>query len=529
MAQFQDCVVLPHRPRPSQLAVFTASEFCERFAYSGVQATLIFYLTDRLAAEPEGERILGLAGLQRLVSAIFHLQQPAQAASELVGLFTALFFGSTVVGGVVADRWLGQHRAIVWGGVLATIGYGLLVIEPLALAGIILLMIGSGMFRANIAAGVSRLYDTAEARRDQGLRVFYMGAFGGMATAPLVCGTLGRSGHWSWAFAVIAAGMAAALAAYLALSRTLPAQRLPSPPAPARQAAGPRARKLAAYTLFFAMLAIAFTGAQQIYNAYLAWARLHLTLTWYGRPIPTSWLLTMDALLVLAAVALSGRFWRLWSRLFPEPNPLQKISAGCLLLAVSYGCLAVIGGQDRLTQALLILGFHAINGLACANIGPVALAFLSNCTRPASRSTFVGLLYLQYAVASLIAGDLGRWLDVLPSPVFWALHVGLFAGAGLLLLLVAPWLASNLRDAPQTTAAAPPRPATALEGQAATTGTWRPLPDAGGSAARVGNRPAPATCAAPAGGWGNRARSLEPTGSSPPAGAPAGRPPETAR
>jgi POT family proton-dependent oligopeptide transporter len=465
MAQFQDCAVT-HRPwRPSPLAVFTASEFCERFAYSGVQATLIFYLTDRLVAGPGRDRILGMPWLQRLVSTIFHLQQPAQAASELVGLFTALFFVSTVLGGVVADRWLGQHRAIVWGGVLATVGYGLLVVEPLALAGIILLMTGSGMFRANVAAGVSRLYDAAGARRDRGLRLFYMGAFAGMATAPLVCGTLDRNGHWGWAFTVIAVGMTAALGAYLALSRTLPTEFVAPPPRAARPASGPRARKPLAYALFFAMLAIAFTGAQQIYNVYLAWARLHVVLTWQGQRIPTSWLLTMDALLVLVAVALSGQFWRLWARLLPEPKPLQKMSFGCLLLAVSYGCLAAIHDQDGLTQALLLLGFHAINGLACANIGPVALAFLSDCTRPASRSTFVGLLYLQYAVASIIAGDLGRWLDVLPSPVFWTLHVVLFAGAGLILLLVAPWIASSLCDAPPT-AAAPPRSATAPESQA---------------------------------------------------------------
>jgi POT family proton-dependent oligopeptide transporter len=448
------------------LTVFTASEFCERFAFSGVQATLIFYLTDRLVAGPDSERILGLPELQRLVSAVFHLQQPAQAASELVGLFTALFFVFTVVGGVIADRWLGQHRAIMLGGALATVGYGLLVIEPLALAGITLLMTGSGMFRANIAAGVSRLYDTAGARRDRGLRLFYMGAFAGMATAPLVCGALGRSGHWSWAFAVIAAGMAAGLGAYLALSSPLPAQRLPSPPAPARQRSGPRARKLLAYILFFALLAVAFAGAQQIYNAYLAWARMHVVLTWSGRRLPTSWLLTMDALLVLAAVGLSGRFWRLWARLFPEPNPLQKMSFGCLLMAASYGCLAAIDDRNGVTQALLLLGFHAINGLACANIGPVALAFLSDCTRPTSRSTFVGLLYLQYAVASLIAGELARWLEVLPAPAFWSLHVGLFAGAGLILLLLAPWLASSLCDAPQGRAAASPQPATAANGHA---------------------------------------------------------------
>lgn len=456
MAHFKDrASVLRRSRRPSPLVVFTASEFCERFAYSGVQATLIFYLTDRLVAAPYGSQILGLAGLQHMVSTIFHLPQPAQVASELVGLFTALMFVSTVVGGLAADRWLGQHRAIVWGGIMATIGYGLLVIEPFALIGIILFMVGGGLFRANIAASVSRLYDKAGARRDRGLRLFYMGAFAGMAMAPLVCGALGRSGHWNWAFAVIAAGMAAALTAYLALSRALPPRPRPSR-GEARNAEGPRLRKVLAYVLFFAMLAIAFTGAQQIYNAYLAWARFHVSLSWSGRPIPTSWLLTVDALLVLAAVALSGQFWRLWARMFPEPKPLQKISFGCLLLAISYGCLSAADGQAPPVQALLLFGFHAINGLACANIGPVALAFLSECTRTASRSTFVGLMYLQYAFASIIAGDLGRWLDILPGPAFWALHVGLFAGAGLLLLLVSPWLAASLYDAGGPDAATSP-------------------------------------------------------------------------
>lgn len=440
----------PGEGQSARLGVLAAIEFGERFAYSGVYAILIFYLIDLLSRTSGGTHAGGLAWLRDLGPASVQARHPVQLASELLGVLTALYFVATVLGGLMADRWLGPHKVIVAAGLIAVCGYALLATGTAVLAGLVMVMTGCGAFKANAAAFVTRLYDRTPERRDHGLRIFFMAAFFAMTAAPIVCGQFGQERRWEWAFATAGLGMAAALALYLA-SRLARRPDLAGPaggPAPKLAAASPAPkttpRRVAAFTLFFGITAIALVGGQQIHNAYLSWAA-HLGLNLFGHRAPAAWLLALDAATMVGALALSARLWRAWSRVLPEPGPLHKIAFGCALMASSYGCLALAGGHGPVPVWVLLVTFHSLNSLGAANIFPVALSFLAQTTAPRSRSTFAGLLYLQFAFANLMAGGLGAWAEALSPSLFWTLHVAIFTLAGLAMLALAGWMQAAIQ------------------------------------------------------------------------------------
>jgi POT family proton-dependent oligopeptide transporter len=165
----------------------------ERFSYYGMRALLIFYLVQHWMFS-DGE------------------------ASVIYGAYTALVYITPVVGGYLADRYLGQRKAVLFGAVLLTFGHFLMAFEGsgggqadpsinifwLALAFII---VGSGFLKANISVIVGQLYPRTDVRRDGAYTIFYMGINLGAALGSIIAGYLGQTYGWSWGFGAAGVGM----------------------------------------------------------------------------------------------------------------------------------------------------------------------------------------------------------------------------------------------------------------------------------------------------------------------------------
>ena len=177
---------------PKGLFVLFFAEMWERFSYYGMRALLIFYLTQHWLYS-DGE------------------------ASVIYGAYTALVYITPVIGGYLADRWLGQLKAVLYGAVLLTFGHFLMGFEGdggqdaaslnifwLALAFII---VGSGFLKANISVIVGQLYPRTDVRRDGAYTIFYMGINLGAALGSILCGYLGQTYGWSYGFGAAGFGM----------------------------------------------------------------------------------------------------------------------------------------------------------------------------------------------------------------------------------------------------------------------------------------------------------------------------------
>lgn len=205
---------------PRGLFVLFFAEMWERFSYYGMRALLIFYLTK-------------------------HWLMSDEQAGYVYGAYTSLVYVTPLIGGYVADRWLGQRKAVLFGGIVIAIGHLVLGIEgdggkdPFALnafwAGLALVIVGTGFLKANISAIVGQLYPRDDARRDPAYTIFYMGINVGGMLGPIVCGILGELYGWSYGFGAAALGMIAGVVVF-ARGRPLLLGR-GEPPEPARLAA----------------------------------------------------------------------------------------------------------------------------------------------------------------------------------------------------------------------------------------------------------------------------------------------------
>lgn len=200
----QGRTVLGH---PPGLFVLFFAEMWERFSFYGMRAILVFYLTKHFLFD----------------------ETPAYA---IYGAYTSLVYITPVIGGYLADRYLGARKAVLFGGLFIAIGHlliaaaegpagtqgGYLSAFYLALAFII---VGTGFLKANVASIVGELYPRDDMRRDPAYSIFYMGINVGGMIGPLICGYLGEKVGWSWGFGAAGIGMLLGLANFVIFRSSL--------------------------------------------------------------------------------------------------------------------------------------------------------------------------------------------------------------------------------------------------------------------------------------------------------------------
>jgi proton-dependent oligopeptide transporter, POT family len=188
---------------PRGLSTLFFTEMWERFSYYGMRALLILFMTAPVAAG-------GLGFDTALAGAIY-------------GLYTSMVYMTSLPGGWIADRLIGQRRAVLYGGIVIACGHFSMAFPSLATfyLGLSLIVIGTGLLKGNAAVIVGALYGPNDARRDAGFSIYYMGINLGAFIAPLVCGYLGQRVNWHVGFAAAGLGMALGLVQYVAGARYL--------------------------------------------------------------------------------------------------------------------------------------------------------------------------------------------------------------------------------------------------------------------------------------------------------------------
>ena len=199
---------------PRGLAFLFATEMWERFSYYGMRALLVLYMVKYLLAPEHADTVIGLDALKRVFDGMFGQLGTQPLASHIYGLYTGLVYFTPLIGGIVADRWLGQHRTILIGAALMAVGHFMMAFEPLFLIALTVLILGNGAFKPNMSAQVGGLYAPGDHRRDRAYSIFYVGINLGAFLAPLVAGTLGEDVGWHYGFGAAGVGMTIGLLVY---------------------------------------------------------------------------------------------------------------------------------------------------------------------------------------------------------------------------------------------------------------------------------------------------------------------------
>jgi POT family proton-dependent oligopeptide transporter len=435
------CVIAPDRAflgHPKGLGVLALTEACERFSYYSMQSLLVLYMANHLLKPGRIDHVLGFEWLRHAVYGDLGGQP---LASAIFGTYGALVYAAPVAGGLLADRLLGRRRTIILGAVLMSLGHLLMAFEAAFLLALLCLLLGVGAFKGNIASQVGELYAPDDRRRASAFQIFYVGLSLGVIAAPLVSGTLGERLGWHYGFAAAGLVMIASLAVYLGGKQWLPSDarsRKPCPEAP-RKLSREDWRALAALLLLVPVLALALLPNQQIFNTYLLWADAKFDLTFFGRRLPTTWLITLDVAVSFGMLLGLSVFWRRWGFRHHEPDEVGKMILASFFSIAGSLCLAAAAFQHDAAGARIglfwPLMFHLLNGIAFAQILPIGLAVFSKVAPKAVNATALGFYYLAFFLANALAGWVGTFYATLPTPIFWLIHAASAAGGLLGFLL----------------------------------------------------------------------------------------------
>jgi len=311
---------------PRGLSTLFFTELWERFSYYGMRAFLVLFMTAPVAA--------GGLGF------------PVARAGVIYGMYTAMVYMLSVPGGWIADRFLGQQRAVLFGGIGIMCGHICLAIPagPTFYLGLMLVALGTGLLKPNISTIVGQLYGKEDGRRESGFSIFYMGINIGAFVAPLVCGAylaesesfrrvIGSMGihpeaAWHFAFAAAAVGMFFGLLQYWKGRRFL--GNAGQHPTPAKDAAeaGRNRKILAAVLTVFLLL-------PGIISVMAATGAITLTPEIVGK--------TFDYVLPLTALVVFGLLFAKGVQNADEKRRLLTIFVLFIAASVFWGCFEQAG------------------------------------------------------------------------------------------------------------------------------------------------------------------------------------------
>ena len=398
--------------QPRGLTILFLTNMWETFSYYGMRALLVYYMTKQL-----------------LIS--------QQHSSLIYGAYTSFAYFTPIVGGAIADHYLGKKRAVIIGATTMAAGHFMMAFEPLFYVALATIALGNGLFLPSLPSQINDLYGPDDPRRGWAYNVYYVGVNVGGFLAPLVCGTLGETYGWHYGFGAAGVGMLAGLLIYLTGQKYLPASRSPAtiiePEILRHQVGGWRDT----FTLLLAVgLAVTvFRGAyEQVGNTVALWiesADRH-----FGSfEIPMTWFQSLNPLLVIAMTPVLLARWRRKADAASEHSPLQKMATGAMIVGGAYALLAIASALSPTGASWLwIVAYFFTLTLGELYILPTGLGLFARLAPPKLGATTVAAWYLAIFTGSLTAGFIGSWYSSIGAPLYFLMLTAVASLAALILL-----------------------------------------------------------------------------------------------
>jgi POT family proton-dependent oligopeptide transporter len=422
---------------PKGLFYLAFTEAWERFSYYGMTALLVLYMVNQLLLPGHAEHIVGFAGFRAAIETVVGPRSPQALASQIFGLYAGLVYFTPLLGGLIADRWIGQRNAVVIGALSMSAGHVAMAFDGSFLLALLLLVVGSGFLKGNISAQVGALYTRSdEARRSRGFAIFSTGINFGAVVGPLLCGLLAQVYGWHTGFGAAAIFMLAGLATYLSGYRHLPAR--------VARRSGEHGRLTPAdWRIILALIAVmAVTifqsiGYYQLANVLPVWIQQHVALEVGQHSIPIPWYQSIDPLFSILGVPLLFWIWRRQAARSREPGDLGKIGIGAWLCAASNLILvaAIVASRGAPIHPIWPFLYCAGQGIAFLYYWPTLLALVSRAAPAKVNATMMGVAFMSLFVANNLIGWIGGFYEKMRPVEFWAMHAAIAATGGLLVLL----------------------------------------------------------------------------------------------
>ncbi len=434
---------------PKGLFYLAFTEAWERFSFYGMTALLALYMVNQLLLPGHVEHIGGFSGFRSALESLFGPLSTQAIASQIVGLYSGFVYFTPVLGGMIADRWIGQRNAVVIGAVSMSAGHIAMAFDQSFLLALLLLVVGSGFLKGNISAQVGALYpQNDEARRTHGFVIFSTAINIGAVIGPILCGLLAQIYGWHYGFGIAAICMLLGLATYLSGYRHLPARVERKTFEGTRLTAAER-RIVSALIVVIIITIFQSTAFYQVYNVNPIWIQQHVAQNVGSFRVPIPWYLSINALASIVGVPLVLWIWNRQASHHREPDDLAKIGTGAWIAAASNLILvaAIFISGDAPVHPIWPFLYSSALGISFLYYWPTLLALVSRAAPANLNSTLMGLAFMSLFVSNSLIGWIGGFYEKMTPAQFWAMHAAIAAGGGLLVVLFGRRLGRTLHPA----------------------------------------------------------------------------------
>jgi len=432
---------------PKGLYYLAFTEAWERFSYYGMTALLALYMVNELLLPGHVENIAGFAQFRAGIEALAGPLSTQALASQIFGLYSGFVYFTPLLGGIVADRWIGQRSAVVLGALSMSAGHLAMTFDASFLAALLLLVIGSGLLKGNISAQVGALYPRDdETRRTRGFILFSTAINVGAVTGPLLCGLLAQVYGWHWGFGIAAIFMLLGLATYLQGYRHLPA-RVERQTFEGVRLSAADWRVVAALVCVMIITVFQSTSFFQIFNVMPIWIQEHVAPEVAGFRVPIPWYQSINAIFSIIGVPMLFWLWGRQARRGREPDELAKIGTGAWIAAASNLILvaASLAYDGTPIHPVFPFLYSAGLGISFLYYWPTLLALVSRTAPAKVNATLMGFAFMSLFVSNNIIGWLGGYYGAMQPAQFWAMHAAIGAAGGLIVAVFGRRIGAALR------------------------------------------------------------------------------------
>jgi POT family proton-dependent oligopeptide transporter len=409
---------------PKGLYLLFTVEMWERFSYYGMRAIFILYLTKALLID-------------------------AKEAGGIFGIYTSLVYATPLLGGFIADRYWGNRKSILIGGILMALAQFIMFVSasmyentstaiPLMYLALGFLIFGNGFFKPNISSMVGTLYPKGDSRIDSAYTIFYMGINAGALVAPLVCGGLGDTGSAAdFKYGFLAAGIGMVVGTivmlmfqnkYIVTPEGEPIGLKPSYYKKAAEAANITIEPQAGLTkqekdriwaiFIITAFVIAFWAAFEQAGASLTlFADQNTDRGIFGWTMPASFFQSINPIFIVIFAPIFSVMWSALSKRGKEPSSPMKMVWGLAILALGYVLIAFsvkgVGMEEKISMFFLI-GMYFLHTCGELAISPVGLSVVNKLSPRRFASMMMAVFFLSSVVGNFTAG---LFSGLIPQPV----------------------------------------------------------------------------------------------------------------
>jgi len=435
----------------------------ERFSYYGMRGLLTLYMIKMWS-----QNGLNIA---------------EDKASLIYGFFTGFVYFTPIIGGMIADRYIGQRKAITIGGITMFLGQMVLFAMPSHLGlgiGLVLLILGNGMFKPNISTMVGQLYREGDDKRDSAFSIFYMGINLGAFLAPLIAGTLAEewfavkdaSGEilsygFKYGFLAAAVGMALGqvvfnlyASKYLLEIGTAPAKTDEKTVQEKSEGTAQNSltkiekQRIAVIVILTFFVIFFWAGFEQAGSSMTIYTDKYINRNLFGWVIPTTYFQSVNPLFIVVLGPLFAWFWT--SKYGKKLTTPIKMSLGMILLGIGFlfmlmatygvqtqgaGDQEVVMKKAALIWLVMTYFFHTVGELC---LSPVGLSVVTKLAPVKLASMLMGVWMLSSFAANIIGGFIAAYVEKLGAATIFVSIAAFVIALGILMLLLSKQLSKMM-------------------------------------------------------------------------------------